>query len=84
MASPPLLNPSKLDEEISLYLAVSPTVVSLDLIQKKDHMQSPVCYTSQVLRGAKERYLPMKKLAFTLIRVACKHRPYFQAHTIIV
>ena len=46
LASPPLLNPSKLAEEFSLYLAVSPTVVSSTLIRKKDHTQLPVYYTS--------------------------------------
>ena len=34
LASPPLLNPSKPDEELSLYLAVSPMVVSSALIQE--------------------------------------------------
>ena len=41
-------------------------------------------YTSRALRGAKERYPPIEKLAFALITVACKLRPYFQAHTIVV
>ena len=63
LASPPLLNPSKLDEELFLYLVVSLTVVSSALIQKEDRVQSPVCYTSQVLRRAEERYPFMGKLA---------------------
>ena len=46
LTSPPLLNPSKLDEELSLYLAVSPMVVSSTLIREKDCMQLPVYYTS--------------------------------------
>ena len=65
LATPPLLHPSKPDEELSLYLVVSPTVVSSALIQKKDRMQLPVCYTSRVLKGEKERYLPKEKLAFS-------------------
>ena len=32
LASPPLLSPSKPDEELSLYLIVSPTVISSTLI----------------------------------------------------
>ena len=41
-------------------------------------------YASWALRGAEDRYLPMDKLAFTLVTVAFKLKPYFQAHTIIV
>ena len=63
LASPPLLNPSKPDEEFFLYLVVSLTVVSSALIQKEDRVQSPVCYTSRVLRRAEERYPFMGKLA---------------------
>ena len=51
LASPPLLNPSKLDEELFLYLAVSPTVVSLALIREEDRVQLPVYYTNRALRG---------------------------------
>ena len=36
------------------------------------------------LGGAEERYPLMENLAFALIIVACKLRPYFQAHTIVV
>ena len=47
-------------------------------------MQKLVYYASWVLRDAEERYLPMEKLAFVLITVARKLKPYFQAHTVIV
>ena len=43
-----------------------------------------VYYTSQVLRGAKERYPLMKKLAFALITAARKLKPYFQAYMVVV
>jgi len=43
-----------------------------------------VYYTSQALYGAKERYLPMEKLAFALVTVARKLKPYFQAHTVVI
>ena len=46
LTSPPLLNPSKPNEELFLYLVVSLTVVSSALIQKEDRVQSLVCYTS--------------------------------------
>ena len=67
-----------------MYLAVSPTAISSALIQEEDRRQLPVYYTSQALRGAEERYPPMEKLAFALVTVARKLRPYFQAHSIVV
>ena len=84
MASLRLLSPSKLDEELSLYLAVSPIAVSLTLIQEEDRVQLPVYYTDRALRGTEERYPLMEKLAFVLITIARKLKPYFQAHTIVV
>ena len=84
LASPPLLSPSKPNEEFFLYLAVSPTVVNSTLIQEEDCIQLPVYYTSWALRGAEERYPPMEKLSFALITAARKLKPYFQAHTIVV
>ena len=67
LASPPLLSLSKPGEELSLYLAVSLTTISFALIREEDQVQLPVYYTSRALRGAEGRYLPMEKLAFTLI-----------------
>lgn len=46
LVSPLLLCPSKLDEELFLYLAISPIAVSSALIQEKDHVQLPVYYTN--------------------------------------
>ena len=43
-----------------------------------------VYYTSRVLRGAKERYPSMKKLAFALITATRKLKPYFQAYMVVV
>ena len=84
LASPPLLSSSKPDEELFLCLAVSLTVINSALIQEEDCLQLLVYYISQALREAEERYPPMEKLAFAFITAACKLRPYFQAHTIVV
>ena len=84
LGSPPLLSPSKPNEELFLYLVVSPTTISSTLIREEDCVQLPVYYTSRALRGAEERYPPMEKLAFALITAACKLRPYFHAYTIVV
>ena len=82
--SPPLLSPLKSGEELVLYLVVSPTAISVALIKEENKVQKPVYYASQALRGTEERYPPMEKLVFALITAACKLKPYFQAHTIVV
>ena len=84
LTSPPLLSPSEQGETFSLYLAVSPTIVSLALVREEDDTQLPVYYTSKAFQGAEERYPAMEKLALALVVAARKLRPYFQAHTIIV
>ena len=80
----PLLRPSQLGEELFLYLAVSPIVVSTALIREEEKVQKPVYYTNWVLCGAEERYPPMEKLAFALVMATRKLKPYFQAHTVVV
>ena len=84
LSASPLLSPSQPGEEFFLYLAVSPATVSAALIREEERVQKPVYYASRALRGAEERYLPMEKLAFALVTVACKLKPYFQAHTVVV
>ena len=51
---------------------------------EEEKVQKPIYYASRALRGAEERYPPMEKLAFTLVTIACKLKPYFQAHTVVV
>ena len=84
LSSPPLLSLSKLDEELYHYLAVSQAAVSAALVRKEEGSQQPVYFISRAFRGAEERYPQMEKLAFALVTVARKLKPYFQAHTIIV
>ena len=80
----PLLSPSVMGEELFLYLAVTPHAVSSALIREEQKIQKPVYYTSKALRGAEERYPPIKKLVFALITTSRKLRHYFQAHVINV
>ena len=84
LSSPPLLSPSQPGEELFLYLEVSSTVASAALVREEEKVQKPVYYISRALRSAEERYPPMEKLAFALVKVAYKLKPYFQAHTVIV
>ena len=82
--APPLLSPSKIEEGIFLYLAMSQTVVSSAPIWEEDRVQKLVYYTNHAFKGAKARYPSIEKMVFTLIITSRKLRPYFQAHTIIV
>lgn len=84
LCSPPLLSPSKLGEELFLYLVVSPTAVSTTLVRKENKVQKPVYYTNRALHGAEERYPSMEKLAFALVMVVRKLKPYFEAYTMVV
>ena len=84
LSSPSLLSPSKLGEELYLYLAISQAAVSAALVRKEDGSQRPVYFISPAFRGAEERYPQMEKLVFALVTAARKLKPYFQAHTIIV
>ena len=74
---PSLLSPSKLGEELFLYLAVSLVAVSIALVREEDKVQKPIYYTSQALRGVEERCPLMEKLVFALVTVARKLKPYF-------
>ena len=84
LSSLPLLSPSQPGEEFFLYLVISPAAVNTALVREEERVQKPVYYASRALRGAEERYPPMEKLAFALVTVAHKLKPYFQAHTVNV
>ena len=58
--------------------------VNATLVREEDKVQKPMYYTSQALRKVEERYPLIEKLALALVTTACKLKPYFKAHTIIV
>ena len=84
LTTAPLLSSFMLREELYLYVAVTPYVVSSVLIREEGRVQKPVYYTSRALRGAEGRYLLIEKLAFSLVTASRKLRHYFQAHVINV
>ena len=84
LSNPPLLSPSKEEEDLYLYLAVSTTTVSATLIRKEDGMQLPIYYVSQAFQGAEAKYPQIDKIAFALIVASWKLRPYFQANPILM
>ena len=84
LSSPPLLNPSKPGKDLYLYIAVSQTAVSAALVREEERTQRPIYFVSRAFRGVEERYPRMEKLAFALVTMGRKLKPYFQAHTIVV
>ena len=66
LSSPSLLSPSQPGEELFLYLAVSPTAISVALIREEDRVQKPIYYACWALHSAEERYPPMEKTRFLI------------------
>ena len=77
LSTPPLLNLSRLGEELYLYIAVSQAAVSAALVREEEGSQRPVYFISRAFRGAEERYPRMKKLAFALVTAVRKLKSYF-------
>ena len=46
--------------------------------------QIPIYYVSKALQDTETRYSEIEKLALALVIADKKHRPYFQAHVILV
>ena len=81
--SKPLPSPTLL-----LYIAASPTTVSVVLAKEKEHenkmKQFPVYFVSEALSGAKHNYSELEKIAYTVVMASRKLKHYFQAHCIKV
>jgi len=77
LTNPPLLSRPTEWEILYLYLAVSPSAVSSDLVREDAGIQKPVYFTSKEFHGAEERYPWIEKLAFALVISARRLRPYF-------
>ncbi|GFY89059.1 hypothetical protein Acr_06g0009990 [Actinidia rufa] len=84
LGSPPLLTVPTTGEDLYVYLSISPTAVSVVLIQEEDQVQKRIYYISKVLMGAEASYPRIEKLAYALMIAARKLRHYFQAHSIII
>ena len=85
MKNLPLLSTSVEGETLYMYLSATDEAVSLALVRMmKTGHQNLVYYTSKVLHEAEVRYPRLQKLIYSLIVVAKRLRPYFQAHSIVV
>ena len=71
-----------------LYLAASPTTVSVVLVEEKEHenkmKQFLVYFVSEALSGAKLNYFELEKIAYTVVLASRMVKHYFQAHRIKV
>ena len=67
-----------------IYLGVSQHALSAALVRGEDEVQYPVYYVNKSLVDTETMYTPMEKLAYCMIMVSRKLRPYFQAHQIKV
>ncbi|XP_022857189.1 uncharacterized protein LOC111378249 [Olea europaea var. sylvestris] len=79
-----LLSKPKAGETLKLYLSISEHAISVVLTQEENGIQHPVYYVSKALHEAELRYSLVEKLAFTLLTVGQKLRPYFLEHPIEV
>ncbi|KAK3007251.1 hypothetical protein RJ639_016151 [Escallonia herrerae] len=84
LTAPPLLSKPLVGEELFLYLAIAESAVSEVLVRNQNSKQLPIYYVSKVLQGAELHYPDTEKLAFALLIIARKLRPYFQPHSITV
>ena len=67
-----------------MYLAISVTAVSADLIREENKVQLLVYYVNQAFQGVEAWYPHIEKITFALIVASRKLRPYFQVNPIIV
>ncbi|XP_058189284.1 uncharacterized protein LOC131306873 [Rhododendron vialii] len=84
MGLAPLLVEPKPFEDLYLYLAVCPHVVSSVLVRREGSKDQLIYFTSRTLLPSQSRYLPLEKLTLALITTTWKLPPYFQEHSIIV
>jgi len=84
LTSPAVIQKSRLDHPILVYLAVSEEAVSAALVQETGGEERPVYFVSRTLHSAETRYQMIEKVALALVLIARRMCPYFQNHSIIV
>ena len=72
-----MLTVPNMSEELTLYLFVSPTSLSVVLIKEKKKVQKLVYYVSKALIRVETRYLKIEKLAYSLVNATRKLHHYF-------
>ena len=72
------------NEIVFAYIAVTPHVVSLVLIQVDNGIQQPIYYVSRSLHEAEVRYLPLERAILAVVHGTRKLPHYFQAYRVVV
>ncbi|XP_048613129.1 uncharacterized protein LOC111208165 [Brassica napus] len=84
LTTPPVLSKPEAGDTLSLYIAVTSSAVSSELIREDRGEQKPIFYTSKIMTEPETRYPTLEKMALAVVTSARKLRPYFQSHTIEV
>ncbi|XP_004301972.1 PREDICTED: uncharacterized protein LOC101291061 [Fragaria vesca subsp. vesca] len=84
MGKAPVLSKPRSGDVLLIYLSVSTAAISSVLVREEEKHEEAIYYVSKGFVDAEFRYPEIEKLAFALITLARKLRPYFQAHTIKV
>ncbi|XP_022027868.1 uncharacterized protein LOC110929071 [Helianthus annuus] len=69
-------------EWLLLYLSASKTTISAVMMVEREGKQIPIYFISRTLKGPKERYMPLEKLALALVFASRRLRRYFQGYKI--
>ncbi|KAM1439195.1 hypothetical protein ACFXTO_013075 [Malus domestica] len=77
MSKSPLLSKPEVGDTLIIYLSVSASAISSDLIRNDGNVEQHDYYASKALQDAETRYSNIEKLALALVMSARKLRPYF-------
>lgn len=73
-----------LSKELYLYLVVLPLSIDFVLVGGRLSLETGLLHQQSTTKCRNQVYLARKKLIFTLITLARKFSPYFQAHIMVV
>lgn len=88
MAYPTTLGLPREGAPVLLYIAAMEGAISTVLVEEHYRSgcpeQTPICYVSETLSGAKTHYSELEKMVYTLVMASQKLKHYFNVHPIIV
>ena len=84
LTSPSVIQKSRPDQPILVYLVVSKEAISVALVQEIEGEEQPIYFVSRTLHAVETRYQIIEKVALALVLTARRICPYFQNHSITV